>query len=359
MSIKSVFLLMVLSVLMACQDRSAKKTLTNNDEAQKQLMNISEQDSSFIISQLSVKQRIVRFDDKYPVRMDVYDSLLHIIMAKSDTSIYVFNTKDTTLLRTLGCTGYGPQDVLSPDHIGNNYEVKEKNGGLLYYDLNAKRLFCIDHTFQLKPSQHFVEEMYPVRSLNIAGDYWIGQLIREDNGKLFHIYNTQIKKVIEVDRYPIIPDCETVDRNYLYSANIGCNQQKGRIIVGMYFMDYVHIYNWEGERLHTLSLSFDYHSESAVKRMFNGGDYIGYSQIYSTEKYCYLRRNLMNGVTREVEASQIIRISWEGDLCDIYQVDEHLTGGFCVDDTNQYLYCIAHAIEPSGNEYFDVVSYEM
>lgn len=357
---KSIFLFMTLSVLTACQNKSKEKApAPNGNEAQKQLMNINELDSSVIISQPSVKQRIVRFDDKFPIRMDIYDSLLHVIMAKSDTSIYIFNTKDATLARKLGCIGHGPQDILSPEHIGNNYEIKKKNGGLLYYDLNARRLFCIDKAFQLKPAQDFVEEMHPTQGLNISGDYWIGQLINIDNKEFFRIHNAQTKKTIKVDRYPVIPDSEKIPSSYLYSVNIGCNQQKQRIIVGMYFMDLIHIYDWAGKRLHTLSLSPDYYPERAVARMLNNGNYIGYTQLYSTEKYCYLRRNLENGVTGETTASQIIRIDWEGAVCTIYNVDEQI-GNFCVDDMNKYLYCILHSTDSTTNdEYYDIVSYEL
>lgn len=363
---KKIYLLLLLLplVLIGCKRDLSKGNAINNTNVSisnaNKLMNWNRQlMNDSMIHKLCSAQLLVRFDDKYPVGLDIIDSLLYVIMVRSDTAVYVYNKNTLNLCKSFGCIGRGPQDVLSPNFLKNNYEVKKKESMLEFYDLNARKIFK-DVGERIVPTKEFVEEMYPVDQLNISGDYWIGRTFQGANNDLFKIYHAKTHEYACVDLYPVISDLdEKIDKSRLYSVVLTSNKKCNRIVVGMYYFDLILVYNFEGKLLHTLSLSDNYKIRKGVRNMLNGDEYIGFSQIYATDDYCYLRRCLKGGKgDKKMKGSHIVRMDWDGNIIGVYYMDEYTTADFCVDETAREIYCISQTIE-NKDEYYDIVSYKL
>ena len=354
-------LLFFSSVTISCKNNApTRREGRNNIDNTCKLMNWdSRLISDSMVHKVSPAQLLVRFDDKYPIGLDVIDSLLYIIMTRSDTAIYVYNEKTSNLCDAFGYIGQGPQDVLSPSFLKNNYEIKRESASLEFYDLDARKIFK-NKGDSIIITKEFFGEMYPSDQLNISGEYWIGRKLRGMHDKLFQIYNTNSKKTIAIDMYPVLPDLDKgVDKSRLYSVTLACNKDKGRIVVGMYYFDLILVYNFAGELLQTLSISDNYKAREAVRKIFQGEEYIGFSQIYATNDYCYLRRCLKGeGGNRKMRTSHIIRLDWNGHIVGVYYMDEYTTADFCVDEASGTLYCISQQITVD-EEYYDVVSYKL
>lgn len=363
---KKVYLLLLLFLfaLIGCKRDLSKRNVINNKNVSisnvNKLMNWNNQlVNDSMIHKLSPHQLLVRFDDKYPIGLDVIDSLLYVIMARSDTAIYVYEKNTLDLCNSFGYIGRGPQDVLSPNFLKNNYEIKKSERILEFYDLNTRKIFK-NVGEQIVLTKEFVGEMYPVDQLNISGDYWIGRTFYGANKDLFKIYNAKTLEHICVDLYPVIPDLdEKIDKSRLYSLVLASNRNYDKIVAGMYYFDLILVYSFEGKLLHTLSISVNYKSRKAVENMLRGDEYIGFSQIYATDDYCYLRRCLKGGKgDKKMKGSHIVRMDWKGNIRGIYYMDEYTTADFCVDETIGEIYCISQTIE-NDEEYYDIVSYKL
>lgn len=363
---KKVYLLLLLFpfALIGCKRDLSKRNAINNKNVSisnaNMVMNWNNQlVNDSMIHKLSPHQLLVRFDDKYPVGLDVIDSLLYVIMVRSDTAVYVYNKNTRDLCKSFGYIGRGPQDVLSPNFLKNNYEVKKDESILEFYDLDARKIFKnVDE--KIVPTKEFVEGMYPADQLNISGDYWIGRTFQGANNDLFKIYNAKTHEYTCVDLYPVIPDLdEKIDKSRLYSVVLACNRKYNKIVVGMYYFDLILVYDFEGKLLHTFSISDKYQIREAVRNMLNGDEYIGFSQIYATDDYCYLRRCLKGGKgDKKMKGSHFVRMDWNGNIVGIYYMDEYTTADFCVDETTTKIYCISQMIE-NNEEYYDIVSYKL
>lgn len=342
------FSFILLFLLVSC--RSGKRTDSDQPQETKSALPLAPE---YTVQHLSGKS-VIRLADLYPVDLDFYASSLYIITVKSDTSIYVFDRNTYKQTQGLGIVGSGPQDVFSPEFVSNNYELKDNNGGVAFHDSNARKIFYADESNQLVEWKLFTDVLASVRGLNISGDYWIGQRIRTGEENMFHIYNEASGRTIEIGYYPELPDLEKIDKNYLYALNITANHSKDRIIAGMYFFDLIQIYDFQGNRISTLSLSPDYKPETVLEGMKDNKDYISYPRIYSTADYCYLCRKL-----KGCKATQLIRLTWNGKVNAVYQFDEPINA-CCVDEAKGELYTISQKIDiDSEEEFYDIMLYHL
>ncbi|MCE8626948.1 hypothetical protein K0F10_17180 [Bacteroides fragilis] len=309
--------------------------------------------------QLLPKQAVVKFVDKYPIDLDVSDSLLYVIMAKSDTIIYIYDKNSGILKTKLGQVGYGPEDIISPEFLRNNYELKNESRDLSFYDLNSRKIFEIDNYYHISPYLDFVDEIYPSRSISISNNFWVGQRMAKNYPTMFQIYNSITGKLVQVDYYPKVKDMDKLfDKNYMYGLNIVSNTEKNRILAGMFFFDLIQIYDFNGKLIKEVSMTQGYDQEKALANLFNRNDYIGYPAIYSTNEFCYLRRDFIDGETRNVKKSQFVKMDWNGNIKAVYAIEEKLLGGFCVD--NNILYCISQEInQGTEDEYYKILSFEL
>lgn len=316
--------------------------------------------SSTEFKDLHSESLIKSFGEKFPVSVEFYDSLLYIVMAKSDTCIYIYNIKNNEQEGSIGNLGYGPNDVLSPNLIMNSYALKKKYNGVVYYDLNTKRIYLAKDKNKLVPITSINENICPAKDISMGDRYWIGQKILPNNESPCQIYDSIADVMEAIDTYPKINEIDSkVDRNYLYSSKIVFNEKKNRIILGMYFWDLIQVYDLNGHKIKTFSLIQDYDPENSMKRMFKDEDYIGFNQIYATEDYCYLRRVLTNGKSRRGEKNQIIKMDWDGNIITIYSLDDLMVGGFTVNEKDGVIIGIVQTVNEEIEEFYNIVSYKL
>lgn len=303
---------------------------------------------------------IKSFGERLPVSVEFYDSLLYVVMAKSDTCIYIYNLENNKLEGAMGKLGYGPNDILSPNLIMNSNALKRQLGGVTYYDLNTKRVFLAKEKNKIIHIAKINDNMFPAKDISMGNRYWIGQKIIHNNESLCQIYDLMTDGMQAIEAYPKIKDIDNrVDRNYLYSSKITFNEKKNRIVLGMYFWDLIQIYNLSGNKIKTFSLVKNYDAESSMRRMFEEDDYVGFNQIYATEDYCYLRRVLTNGKSRRAEKMQIVKMDWDGNIITIYRLDDLMVGGFTVDEKNNIIIGIVQTVNEEIEEFYNIVSYKL
>lgn len=353
---KNISLLVIMvSILSGCRHT---QSISNDDSLMNNLSKKVLANSEF--KDLRSGHLIKSFGEKFPVSIEFNDSLLYVVMAKSDTCIYIYNIENSELAGSMGNVGYGPNDVLSPNLIMNSNALKKKVGGVVYYDLNTKRIFLAKGKDQLIPISGINEKIYPAKDLSMGNRYWIGQKIVPNNESLCQIYDSITDVLKAIETYPKIKEIDSrVDRNYLYSSKIVFNEKKNRIVLGMYFWDLIQVYDLEGHKIKTFSLVENYDAESCMKRMFEEENYIGFTQIYATEDYCYLRRVLTNGKTHKGEKMQVIKMDWDGNIITIYRLGDLMVGGFTVDEENETMIGIVQTVNEDIEEFYNIVSYKL
>lgn len=349
------FLVFMVLIINGCQNTH---NTSNDDNLMNNLNEVLISNSEF--KDLRSPHLIKCFGEKLPVSVEFYDSLLYVVMAKSDTCIYIYNLKDYKLEGTLGKLGHGPNDILSPNLMMNSNALKKQLGGVVYYDLNTKLVYLAKEKNQLTPITKINDNMSPAKDISMGNRYWIGQKIVHNSESLCQIYDSETNVIQAIETYPKIEDIDNrVDRNYLYSSKIVFNENKYRIVIGMYFWDLIQVYDLIGNKIKTFSLVQDYDAESSMRRMFEEEDYVGFNQIYATENYCYLRRVLTNGKSRRAEKMQIVKMDWDGNIITVYRLDDLMVGGFTVDENNNTIIGIVQTENDEMDEYYNIVLYEL
>lgn len=149
-----VWLLVFLSFVMtSCKSDASKNGVATHEneisENTRKLMNWDKQlVSDSLIHNLSQPKLLVRFDDKYPVEMDVIDSLLYVVMVRSDTAVYVYNKHTSELCYSFGLMGGGPKDVEKPHKERTAHILRiDWDGniaGIYFMDKAITSGFCVE-----------------------------------------------------------------------------------------------------------------------------------------------------------------------------------------------------------------------
>lgn len=316
---------------------------------------VKEVDVNVAPQKLASADTLVAMYEDFPASLDVCGNLLCVKMAKSDTCLALFDKVSGKLVKRMGIKGNGPQDMQSPEFVKNSSLVSD--GRVMFYDLNQQKLFLLDKDASLgdfSPLSAFLG------SLNVTSEYIVGHSTGFDPS-LFLMVNRKTGEEVSVPLHPKLPESqEERFKNvlrYMYSSNVMCNEAQDRIVLGMYFFDMIQVYNFKGECRKMLVLG----EEKDFKRMFstltNDGDYWGYPSVYATKDFCYLRRVLSDGKTRDAKQNQIVKMDWEGKIVGVYDLDALFTGGFCVDDEGA-LYGITSGIV-GDEEVFWVLKYHL
>lgn len=350
---KQIAILFLLFFVIGCQ--KGKKTGRDGAQDVESLLPL---DPVYPVKQLEGKS-VLCFSDLYPVELDFYGSSLYVVTVKSDTSVYVYDRETYKPVRSFGLVGSGPQDVHSPELVSNNYELKELNGGLIFRDMVKQKLFRGNAAEGMTVWEPFANLKFAtMRGVNISGGYWIGQETRIGAEKMFHIYNATTGKTTEIEYFPVLANLGNADKNMVYALNIMANRSKDRIVASMYFFDWIQIYNFEGERVASVSLSPGFQPEQVASAMKEGKDYISYPRVYATADYCYLCRELMSN-KGGAKASQLVRMDWNGKIEAVYQFDEPVNA-CCVDEQKGEIYTISTRIDPhTEEEFYDIRLYSL
>jgi hypothetical protein len=200
---------------------------------------------------------------------------------------------------------------------------------------------------------------------NISQNYISGRKV--GNGKMFYIYNRNTDTVIDVDYYPPIKTLnKELDWNHIYAPCVALNEEKNRVIIGMFLFDMFQVYDLSGNQLKTCCLS-----DKCIPGFTRSDDMetvmqqceIGFVRSFSTKDYCYFLRLARDFSTEVVSVkwSMLIQTDWNGNLIHAYHFPDDVLGHFFIDEQNRKVYIVRHRIVPEVdvNEVYDIVSYQL
>lgn len=306
---------------------------------------------------LQSPETILEFDDKYPTSVKVVDSLLFVIYVKADTCVDVFNILTKQKIKSLGPVGHGADDLINP-----NFILSVDNDKVLLDEENLKKILeikCDVDSMQLKEYIPYPDPIFISSETNFSKNYIVGRKIDAIDGKMFFIYNRNTEEISEVNCFFDLKESVS-DYNYTFAPTIAFNEQKNRVIAGMYFFDMIHIYDLEGERINTFRFSEDcipkVDKNTRMLALENG--YSGFVRCFSTEKYCYLLRMTIDPMQEKSEC-MLIQIDWDGNLINSYRFADNVSGQFCIDESAHKIYIIRNDWNADMSEVFDIVSYNL
>lgn len=163
--------------------------------------------------------------EDYPVEMNIYNDVLYVVMAKTDTCIHLFDKRTGRLLNKLGTLGNGPGDVISPEFIRNNFEYKMLHTGMGMYDMNTVNQFIAYSADSLGSFEKISTDYLGWGSLNMNQEYLVGKHIG-DNSSMFKICDLRTQSIVNVPLYPELPS-SLLEKNKI---------NYGSYIVPMYYV---------------------------------------------------------------------------------------------------------------------------
>ena len=329
----------------------------------------------FILSCKSVKQKdfiqvdltdafilnspevIYSFTDKYPTDMYVRDSIAYIIQIKSDTCLMALNLNSKQIIQSFGTSGHGPNDIISPTFI-----LSVDHMDVLLEDGFAGKFNVIDvneqtNKFVVKKYMDYSDKIFHSGETNISGNFIAGRELGK-SGKMFYIYDRNTDVVKEMDFYPEIKNLNpSLDLNYVYAPSIALNEERNRVLVGMYFFDMFHVYDLSGNRIDTYCLSgncvpsFSRNASSLVDIIESSNT--GLVRSFPTKDYCYFLRVKRNNSADNM----LVKLDWDGNLINAYNITDEIGGQFYIDEKGEKMYVIRHSLLSDIEEVFEVVSY--
>lgn len=300
---------------------------------------------------------IYEYQDKYPISLAKQDSLLYVINIKSDTCMSVINLNTQEELCSFGSVGHGDKDLLNP-----NFILSINSNKLLLDVGNLRRIVDVDYRGKdsiVMSDMEYPDLIFMASELNISDKYIVGRKVDAYDDNMFFIYDRSKKEINTVPCYPDL-HYSVLDYNYTYASVLALNEEKGRIVSGMYFFDMFHLYDLSGSRLKTIKFSDDCypHIDRESGRIDFSKGYNGVIRAYATSKSCYLLRMIMNDL-KEAPQYMLIRMDWEGEVQQCFMLKNNVSGQFCVDEENNKVYIIENHIDGDGEEIFSIMSYNL
>lgn len=314
---------------------------------------------------LANPETVIRFDDKFPVYLDLKDSVLFIVNRNSDKCMAAVDVRTGRIIKELGTKGNGPNDVFGPEFIVNNPVMDAVDSFLYFADVNKYRFLKVNAMDTAKMNfeilSEFPSEIYPSGNINFSDSIIVGRRISSAVNEMFFIYDREGRKMQPIGYYPAVKNL-TNDLTYFYASNVAANKSENKIIAGMYFFDMLHVFDFKGNRLKSFSFSEkavpEVNVESGILDLQGG--YTGFSLTYPLEKHIYLKRNevsteLVNGEQQETAQTSVLKFDWDGNLIDAYKFDRNVNW-FCVNREETELYAISNLVE-NDLEYYDILRY--
>jgi hypothetical protein len=110
-------------------------------------------------------------------------------------------------------------------------------------------------TFTLKKVMEYPDKIYMSEENNFSDNYIAGRKLT-GRGEMFYIYNKNTNSIIDIDYYLVIRNLPH-DIGMINATVLALNEEKNRIVAGMYFFDLILLYNLTGERIKTFRFSDD------------------------------------------------------------------------------------------------------
>lgn len=329
-----------LFILFSCNSKDYKKELIPTD---------------FLL--LDSAEVVYEYVDKYPVSLAKRDSFLFVINIKSDTCMSVINLNTKEMMCSFGPVGHGDNDLLNP-----NFILSIDIDDLLLDVGNLRRIVDVDYWGKdsiVMNEQEYPDLIFLASELNFSDKYIVGRKIDAYDNNMFFIYNRDEKQINSIPCFPKLSNL-VLDYNYTYASVLALNEEKERIISGMYFFDMYHLYDLSGNRLKTIKFSDNCypHIDKGTGRIDFAKGYNGLVRAYSTQEYCYLLRMIYSNVD-ESPQYMLVKLDWEGDMQQCYMFENNVSGQFCIDENNNKVYIIENHIDDDGEEIFSIVAYKL
>ena len=297
---------------------------------------------------------IYSFDDKYPTDISIRDSIAYIVQIKSDYCLMALNLNTRQVIQSFGISGHGPNDIIFPLFI-SSIDHEE----VLLQDGFSKQFNVVDFNKQtekyvVNKYMDYSNKIFRSSETNISKNLISGR--KSGAGKMFYVYGINTDELIEIDFYPEIKDLNpNIDLNYLYAPSIAMNEERNRILAGMYFFDMFHVYDLSGKRIKTCCFSKNFSpstyrdvtTENIIQKCSEG-----LVRVFPTRDYCYFLRS-----SREYVDNMLIQVNWDGELMNIYHTSDEIEGQFYIDEKEKKMYIIRHRLLSAIEEVFEVVSY--
>jgi hypothetical protein len=312
---------------------------------------------------LASPETLYSFTDKFPYGVSVRDSVVFVMQAKIDTSLTAINIKATKpVIQSFGVSGKGPNDICDPVFISSIDHTD-----VLLQDSRVNKFHKIG--FDSNSNKYTVNKFmtYPTKlwrsgETNISQNFISGRKVGWGE-KMFYIYDKNNDTVIDVDYYPPMNLNKELDLNNIYAPSVSLNEEKNRIIIGMFFFDMFQVYDLSGNRLKTCCLA-----DNCIP-MFNHSDdmgtvmqkcEMGLTRSFATKDYCYFMRIARDFSSGSTKFRMLIQTDWDGELINAYHIPDEVLGHFYIDEHNRKMYIVRHRIVPDVhiNEVFDIVSYQ-
>lgn len=304
---------------------------------------------------LDSAETIFDFEDKYPISVKASDSLLYVIQIKSNNCMMTLNLNTNKLINSFGHVGHGPNELVNPDFI-----LSTDNSEILIEDGDSRKIMKVyqnSDTVKLVEYIKYPEAIFISSEINFSENFIVGRKVDALEGKMFFVYNRNTGTIFEEDYFPKLNN-PVSDLNYTFAPAIAFNEQKNRIVAGMYFFDMFHLYDLTGKRINTFCFS-EKSIPKVKKKALNLQDgYSGIIRVFPTDDYCYLFRITKKPTDSRVE-KMIIQINWEGELINSYRFMDDISGQFYVDENSRKLYIIRNYINLEDNEIYGIVSYDL
>ena len=305
---------------------------------------------------LDLSDVFIEFDDKYPVGIRLKDSIAFLIEIKANTCLLAIDLKHKELIKSFGNYGRGPNELLNPEFITSldrNNIFLEDNNSLKIARIEAD---LDESLFKVLDSGKFPEAIAISSEVNFSQNYIIGRSIGKSEESFFFIFNKNTNTRKDVYHKPFFTE-DLVDPNFTYASSIALNENKNRIIVGMYFFDLFFVYDLNGEIIHSFCFSENFKPQINDKLLNFQESYSGIISVFPTENYCYLMR-----ITTIPELSthkrMLIQVDWEGNLINSYTINENMERQFYIDEAKKTMFAIVNYTK-EDQDLFGLVSYKL
>jgi hypothetical protein len=311
---------------------------------------------------LNEPEIIFGFEDRYPIRITVKDSIAIIIEAKNNSSFITLDINKKEVLKYFGNYGNGPEDVVGPEFISS----VDIDDFVIFEDVNLGRIRKInvkgEDRFKIKKFIDYPLEIFPGSEMSLSSNFIVSRTIQisKEETSMFHIYNRNDSSVIDVGFYPDVK--ELSHRNDALAARLALNESKNRIIAGMVHVDMFSLFDLSGKRLKSVYFSDDYippltWDDDGKYVIFDSKKRSVGTSLCPANDFCYLHR--WECVNDETVKNHLIQLDWDGNLVKSYIVpNDTEAGGFCIDEKSKKMYAIKHAVT-DDNETFYVVAYSL
>jgi hypothetical protein len=300
-------------------------------------------------------ETLIEFDDTHPVDLMVKDSLVFIVQVQTEFRMGAFNL-NTKEIKYFGRKGRGSGEFVStPDF------VQTHNADVLVTDNTStvKKIVANNRTFEVVKTE---QPKAIGAEYNFSDNFIVVYHVGQQNKKMFFIYNKNNDSVIYTDFYPkmnLKSVTDPFDIAYLYSPNLGLNEEKNRIAAGMFYFDMFHLYDLTGKRIKSFCFSENClpNIELPQHEWQNniGGCVV---QTIPRRDYCYFKR-ISNKTSADGDEVMLVQINWDGELIKAYKFTDEISSRIDIDEKNRKIYAIRHYITEKDEEFYALVTYDL